>query len=63
MDRKDIELENLLFNKRGNFRKLLGDDWPADDIEILVRANVDHHELNKLLKLSCPKELAVKILV
>jgi len=60
--RHQQEMENLEFNKRRNFRELLGENWPADDIEVLIRSNVDHHDLKKLLKLGCSKELAIKIL-
>lgn len=59
---KSKELDNLEQNMRRNFRELLGQDWPADDIEILVRSNVDHHDLKKLINSGCAKEVAIKIL-
>lgn len=57
------ERENLLMHKRFNFRNLLGEDWPLEEIDLLIESGVDYHDLEKMLKNGCPKELAVKILL
>lgn len=45
------------------FVNLLGPDWPIDDILTLTESEVSYHDLEKLLKKDCPKELAIKILL
>ena len=41
-DKKTREVENLYKHKFDNFVKILGPDWPLDDIHALVESDVYH---------------------
>jgi len=62
-DKKLQEVKEIHGFKFDNFVKLLGPDWPLDDILALVDSEVYHGELKNLLENGCSKELAVKILL
>jgi hypothetical protein len=62
-DKKTKEVEDMFQFKFDNFVKLLGPDWPLDDIHALVNSDVYHGDLKDLLESGCSKELAVKILL
>lgn len=63
IDKKQKEVEQRLQFKFDNFVKLLGPDWPLDDIHALANSDVYHGELKDLLDRGCSKELGVKILL
>jgi len=44
-DKKTREVENLYKHKFDNFVKILGPDWPLDDIHALVESDVYHGQL------------------
>lgn len=62
-DKKEREAKKLFQHKFDSFVKLLGPDWPTDDIRALVYSDVSHHEFENLLKNGCPKKLAIRILL
>jgi len=62
-DKKQEELENLLENRRYRYRKLLGENWPEDDIEALARGDEHPSKLENLLLGGCPPRTAVRILI
>jgi hypothetical protein len=62
-DIKQEELDNLWDNRRYRFRKILGDDWPEDDIEALAKGEIHPSELESLLEKGCPKRTALRIFI
>lgn len=48
--------------RRRQFRVVLGDEAPADDVEVLTRSEADLGEARKLKDDGCPSDLIVKIL-
>ena len=48
--------------RRNQFRVVLGEEAPADDVEVLTRSNADLGEARKLKDEGCPSDLIVKIL-
>ncbi len=62
-DKKQQEVEDMYQFKFDNFVKLLGLDWPLDDIHALVNSDVYHGDLKDLLERGCKKETAIKILL
>lgn len=62
-DRKSKEVENIYNHKFDNYLKILGPDWPLDDIRSLIDSDVYYGDLENLLENGCSKELAVKILL
>lgn len=63
VDKKQEEAEKLYNFKFDNFTKLLGPDWPVDDIRALAESEIYDGELKDLLENGCSKELAVRILL
>jgi len=64
-DRKQEELDNLWENRRYRFRKILGEDWPEDDIEALAKGNSHPEEdlLDRFINKGCDPRTAVRILI
>jgi regulatory protein YycI of two-component signal transduction system YycFG len=62
-DKKSRDKDQLYKNKFDNFVKILGPNWPLDDIRALVESDVYHGDLTKFLENGCSKELAVSILL
>jgi len=62
-DRKQEELDNLRDDRRFKFRKVLGEDWPNDDVEALANGSAHVLELERLLKDGCEPRTAVRILI
>lgn len=62
-DKKQEEVENLFTYKFDCFVKLLGPDWPLDDIHALTESDTYHGDLKSLLDNGCSKELAIRILL
>lgn len=62
-DKKEREAKKLFQHKFDNFVKLLGPDWPTDDIRALVYSEVSYHDLESLLQRGCPKQTAISILL
>ena len=63
VDKKTIEAQNLYKHKFDNFVRILGPDWPLDDIHALVESDVYHGDLENFLKAGCSKKTAVRILL
>ena len=61
-DRKDIENEQLLNNRKERFRKALGKKYSDKTITLLAKSKIDYHDLEKLIEKGCKKDLALKIL-
>jgi hypothetical protein len=55
--------DKLKINRHYRFTKALGEDFPNEDILLLIESEVDYHDLEKLLKRGCSKELSIKILL
>jgi hypothetical protein len=62
-DRKQEELDNLKDDRRFKFRRVLGEDWPSDDIEALANGTTHVLELENLIKKGCEPRTAVRILI
>lgn len=62
-DKKTKEVEDMYQFKFDNFVKLLGLEWPLDDIHALVNSDVYHGDLKDLIDRGCSKELSIKILL
>ena len=62
-DKKTMETENLYKYKFDNFVRVLGPDWPLDDIHALVESDVWYGDLEKFLEQGCSKENAIRILL
>ena len=62
-DKKTKEVQNIYNYKFDNFVKVLGPDWPLDDIRALIDSDVYYGDLKNLLDSGCSKELAVEILL
>ena len=63
LDKKEREKEQLYNYRLERFIELLGEDWPLDDIVVLMENKIDYHDLRRLLEAGCKKDLAVKILL
>jgi hypothetical protein len=57
------EIDEVNSFKFVNFVKILGPDWPLDDIHALIDSEIYHGDLKNLLERGCSKELALKILL
>ena len=62
-DKKTKEVERIYTHKFDNFVKILGPDWPLDDIRALIDSDVYYGELEDLLKHGCPRDIAIEILL
>ncbi len=62
-DHKTKEVENIYKFKFDNFVKVLGPDWPLDDIRALIDSDVYYGDLQGMLENGCSKELAIEILL
>lgn len=61
LDKKAREAIDLYNFRIEVFERILGKDWPKDDIFSLANSNASYHELEDHLKNGCTKELAVRI--
>jgi len=61
-EKEYTEEERILDNRRKAFRDVMGEDFPADEIEVLARSNAHWSEAKDLLDQGCPPDLIVEIL-
>lgn len=63
-DKRQEELDSMWDFRRANFRELLGDSWPDEDVEALTkREDIHPTQLDYLLKKGCEAKLALRILI
>lgn len=62
-DAKGKKVKELEDYRLESFNKLMGDDWPMDDIVALFESNKSVADLRNLLENGCSKELAIRILL
>ncbi len=62
-DSKEKKVKQLEDYRLESFNKLMGNDWPIDDIVALIESEKSVADLRNLLENGCSKELAIKILL
>ena len=62
-DNKTEEVQRIYDHKFDNYVKILGPNWPLDDIRALIDSDVYYGELEDLLSNGCPKDVAIEILL